>query len=70
EMYAVVTDPNVKAQIEIRLSRLRDAAYAEAFKNANTEFEERRLAEFPYMPSTLYYLVSEPAESGTGLDAD
>ena len=69
EMYAMVKDPDVKEQIEIRLSVLRDQAYAEAFKTAHEEFEARRRAEFPYMPSSLYYFVSEPIKSGSGLDA-
>lgn len=62
EMYAIVRDPAVKAQIELRLSRLRDEAYAEAFRNANAEFEERRQQEFPYMPSPLYFFVAEPIQ--------
>ncbi|MEM7434554.1 MAG: hypothetical protein AAF436_05330 [Myxococcota bacterium] len=68
EMYTVVRDPDVKLQIERRLSRLRDEAYADAFKNANREFEERRQADFPYMPSGLYFFVADPIESGGGLD--
>ncbi|MEM7137317.1 MAG: hypothetical protein AAF500_12095 [Myxococcota bacterium] len=68
EMYTLVRDPDVKLQIERRLSRLRDEAYTEAFKNANREFEERRQADFPYMPSGLYFFVADPVESGGGLD--
>lgn len=66
EMYAIVRDPEVKAQIERRLSLLRDEAYAAAFRNANREFEERREAEFPYMPSSLYFFVAEPIEASAG----
>jgi len=65
EMYAIVRNPDVKAQIELRLSRLRDEAYAEAFRNANAEFEERRQQEFPYMPSSLYFFVAEPIQPTT-----
>lgn len=68
EMYALVRDPTVKAQIEIRLSHLRDEAYAEAFRRANEEFEERWQAEFPYMPSTLYFFVADPVQSAIGLE--
>ena len=69
EMYSIVRDPAVKKQIEIRLSMLRDQAYAEAFKSANSEFEERRQREFPYMPASLYFFVSEPIQAGgTPLD--
>lgn len=67
EMYAVVRDPKVKAQIEIRLGQLRDRAYSEAFRSANEEFELRRMEEFPYLPSTLYLLISDPIETTLGL---
>lgn len=67
EMYALVRDPEVKAEIEVRLSQLRDEAYAEAFRRANEEFEERRIAEFPYMPSGLYFFVADPIESSVGV---
>jgi hypothetical protein len=67
EMYAIVRDPGVKAQIEIRLSQLRNEAYAEAFRSANEEFEQRRLEEFPYMPPTLYFFVADPVQSAAGL---
>jgi hypothetical protein len=68
EMYAVIRDPNVKAQIEHRLSQLRDRAYAEAFRSANEEFEQRRLEEFPYLPSTLYFFMADPVEHTMGLE--
>jgi hypothetical protein len=67
EMYAVIRNPEVKAQIERRLSRLRDEAYVEAFRSANEEFEQRRLEEFPYMPSALYFFVADPIETTVGL---
>jgi hypothetical protein len=68
EMYALVGDAKVKAQIEIRLSHLRNAAYAEAFRNVNEEFERRREEEFPYMPSTLYFFVADPIKTTIGLE--
>ena len=68
EMYALVRDPKVKVRIEIRLSLLRDRAYAEAFRSVHEEFEERRMRDFPYMPSTLYFLVADPIETTLGLD--
>lgn len=67
EVYPLIRDPNVKAQIEIRLSQLRDQAYAEAFRSANREFEERRLKEFPYLPPTLYFFVADPIKATAGL---
>ena len=68
EMYAIVRDRKVKKQIELRLSQLRDEAYAEAFRRANEEFEQRRKDEFPYMPSSLYFFVADPIESAIGLE--
>ena len=68
EMYALVKDPHVKTQIEIRLSQLRDEAYSEAFRQANEEFEERRRAEFPYLPPSLYFFVADPIEVTEGLE--
>jgi hypothetical protein len=68
EMYAIVRDPRVKAQIEVRLAQLRSEAYAEAFRRANEEFEERRRKEFPYLPSTLYFFVADPIVPAQGLD--
>jgi tetratricopeptide (TPR) repeat protein len=68
EMYALVRDPAVKAQIRIRLSQLQDEAYAEAFRRVNEEFEQRRKDEFPYVPSTLYFFVADPVEGALGLE--
>jgi len=68
EMYAMIRDPKVKAQIGIRLIQLRDEAYAEAFRSTNEEFEKRREEEFPYMPSTLYFFVADPIEATIGLE--
>lgn len=68
EMYAIVRDPKVRSEIEIRLSQLRDEAYAEAFRSANEEFEERRLEEFPYMPASLYFFVADPVEVAFGVE--
>jgi hypothetical protein len=67
-MYALIRDPAVKEQIEIRLSQLRDETYAEAFRSVNEEFEQRHREEFPYLPSTLYFLVAEPIETMVGLE--
>jgi hypothetical protein len=68
EMYALVKDPNVKAQIEIRLSQLRSEAYSEAFRRVNEEFEERRQREFPYLPPTFYFFVADPIDVTEGLE--
>jgi hypothetical protein len=68
EMYALVSDPNVKAEIETRLTQLRDETYAEAFRRANEEFEQRRREEFPYMPPTLYFFVADPIQSAPAFE--
>ena len=68
EMYAVVRDPTVKGQIEMRLSQLRNRAYSDAFRSANEEFELRRMDDFPYMPSTLYFFVADPIQTTVGLE--
>jgi hypothetical protein len=68
EMYAIIRDPKVKAQIEMRLSQLRNETYAEAFRSTNEEFERRREEEFPYMPSTLYFFVADPIDITIGLE--
>lgn len=68
EMYTLVKDAQVKAQIETRLSQLRSEAYSEAFRQANEEFEERRRNEFPYLPPTLYFFVADPIEVTEGLE--
>ena len=68
EMYAIIRDPKVKAQIEIRLSELRNETYAEAFRSTNEEFERRHQEEFPYMPSTLYFFVADPIDITIGLE--
>ncbi len=57
EMYATVRDPAVKKNIADTLAALRSKAFAEAFRHANREVEQRRQRDFPYLDSTLYLLV-------------
>lgn len=66
EMYAIVRDPTVKSQISAQLERLRSSAYAEAFRQAVEEFDERRERDYPYMPPGLYLLVGEPIVRSNG----
>lgn len=61
EMLATVDDPATKEAIEGEIRALRGAAHAEALSHALEEFERRRLAEYPYLPSGLFMLVREPA---------
>lgn len=57
EMYASVSDPDLRARIAGALEELRSAAYAEAFRRANAEAEEQRQRDFPYLDPTLHLLV-------------
>jgi hypothetical protein len=57
EVYAQVSDPKVKAQIETRLGELRSAAYAEALRRTFEELEAARLRDFPYVDRELYVLI-------------
>ena len=51
-----------------RFERLPRTPRRGAGRGANEEFEQRRLEEFPYMPSALYFFVGEPIESTVGLE--
>lgn len=57
DVYATTMDPDVKAQIEQRLTAMRSAAYAEALRRTNEELEKARLRDFPYLEPTLYLQV-------------
>ena len=57
EMYAQVTDPDIKRQIEVEISVLRGEADAEAMRRTDQELSEAHRRDFPYMPTTLYLLV-------------
>ena len=68
QVYATTTDENTRTQIEAKITRMRSAAYAEAFKRANQELAEARLKHFPYMDDTLYLMVGpRPPFDGTAL---
>ncbi len=57
EMHGVVSDPEVKEQIEQEISALRGRAHADALREAARDLQARHRHEFPYMPETLYLLV-------------
>ena len=68
EVYDQVTDPDVKQEIEARLTNLRSAAFAEAMRRTYGELEQRRLRDFPYLSSELYQLVGpKPPFDGRAL---
>jgi hypothetical protein len=57
EIYDQVSDPDIKDQIEQRMSRLRSVAYTEALRHTYEELEAARLRDFPYLDRELYLLV-------------
>jgi hypothetical protein len=57
DAYAAASDVQIKQEIEIKLSRLRSAAYAEALRRANQELTATRQRNFPYLDDSLYLLV-------------
>ncbi|MEM1417352.1 MAG: hypothetical protein AAGH15_20810 [Myxococcota bacterium] len=62
EMFAVTTDPEVRAQIRLRIARLRGRAHARAIQATVEDVEARRDASFPYLPATLFLLVGDRTE--------
>ena len=57
EMYAVVRDPQLKAQIADRIAQQRDEAHAEAFRQTYREFDKAWMANYPYLDASLYALI-------------
>jgi tetratricopeptide (TPR) repeat protein len=58
EMYALVSDEQVRAQIAERIEQVRSDVYGAAFVDANERLEEERLRAFPYISPDLYLLVA------------
>jgi tetratricopeptide (TPR) repeat protein len=68
EVYAQVSDPSVKAEVEARIAELQTAAYAEALKRTDQQLEAQRQRDFPYLDRGLHLLVgSKPPFDGTAL---
>jgi hypothetical protein len=59
EVYDQISDPKVKEQIELRLTRLRDATFSEALRKTNEELDAARAAQFPYLDRELFLLVGK-----------
>ncbi len=57
EMYGIVSDPDIKRQIELEIANLRGQAHADAMRETARELDERHRREFPYLPETLYLLI-------------
>jgi tetratricopeptide (TPR) repeat protein len=68
DLYDKVEDPTVREEIELRLAKLRDQAFSEAFKRTHDELEASRREHFPYLDSGLFLLVGpKPAFDGRAL---
>lgn len=59
DMYAMVSDPSLRAEIEAGIAAMRDQAYAEAFVEASRDEERRWLRDMPYVDRDLYFLLGE-----------
>lgn len=57
EMYAIAPDDAARAELAAGISSLRSQAYAETMVELVRHEEERRAAELPYVPASLYVLV-------------
>lgn len=57
EMYAVMSDPEMRSEIEAQIAQLRSEAEAEAMRETVRAFERDRRREYPYAPDTLYLLL-------------
>ncbi|MFI5309313.1 MAG: hypothetical protein ACHQ53_18300 [Polyangiales bacterium] len=68
EVYAQISDPELKRRIEAELADLKSASYAEAFRRTSEELEAARMHDFPYLDAGLYLLVGhKPPFDGTAL---
>jgi hypothetical protein len=68
EIYAQASDPDLKNQIEQRLTHLRSAAFTEALRHTSDELEAARLRELPYLDRELYLQVGpKPPFDGQAL---
>ena len=61
EMYALVSDEQVRAEIAQRIEQVRSDAYGAAFVEANERLERERLQTLPYVSPDLYLLLA-PSE--------
>jgi hypothetical protein len=57
EVYGTIQDEKTKKVIEARLAALRSQSFVEALRAANKEFEETRLASYPYLSPGLFMLI-------------
>ncbi len=57
EIYAITSDPDVKAEIEATLAQLRSQAFIEGLKQVSLELSKNHLRDFPYASETMYLLL-------------
>jgi hypothetical protein len=57
EMYAVTSDPDLRAEIAARIESIRSESFGRAFVEENARFEDRWSREMPYAPASLYFLA-------------
>ncbi|MCX7808572.1 MAG: hypothetical protein N2515_08180 [Deltaproteobacteria bacterium] len=63
EMYARISDPMVRAEIQHRIASIRSDVYGQAFVEANENFELERLRTFPYVNPDLFFLIARESPS-------
>lgn len=63
EVYGTVQNERAKKRIEARLVELRSQNFVEALKAANTEFEQNRLASYPYLSQGMFFLLGPKRSS-------
>ena len=63
EMYGVVQDDGVRAQIAQRIAVLRSDGHAEALRIAHETFEANRQRDYPYLPATFYLILGPRTSS-------
>jgi hypothetical protein len=61
EVYGSVQDESTRAEIGMRLAALRSEAYSAAVREANEQFEAERVASFPYLSPTTFFVVGSKA---------
>jgi hypothetical protein len=68
EVYGQLSDPGMRAEIEARITSLRDQAYTEALRRTSAELEAARVRDFPYLDRELHLLVgNKPPFDGNAL---
>lgn len=59
ELYAITSDPEVRADIETKLADLRSEAFMESLRQVSIELRRKHQQDFPYVTETMYLLLGE-----------